>query len=154
MSIAGCNAHYVYIRQISNYWDLADRCSTIEAKSDYIDKFVDAIEKADMSEYNAILYPTPENSFKNNLDAIKTLRDRLHQIKTMNPASFEYNQAIQQITAQEQGEAKNLLFNIDGCWTKANYWYLWDWVGGFIIISILFFGGLSSITLLVIIENE
>lgn len=148
MAIGGCNAHYGYIRQIENYWTLADRSSTIEAKSDYIDKFVEAIEKSNMAEYNAILLPTPENSLKNNLDALKTLRDRLHQIKTMNPSSFEYNQAIQQITAQEQGEAKELLLNIDGCWTKANYLYLWDWVGVCLFVFGLLvgiFGGMSVI---------
>lgn len=143
MSISGCGAHYRYIREVSYHWELADRSSTIDAKCDHISKFVESLEKASMAEYNAVFFPTPENSFKNNLDALKTLQRRLIEIRKMNPISFEYNQAIQQITAQEQGEAKKMMAEFDGCWTKNNYIWLWDWVGvflGFTLVSFFVLG--------------
>ncbi|MGA2260035.1 MAG: hypothetical protein ABSH28_01220 [Acidobacteriota bacterium] len=52
----------------------------------------------------------------------------MHQIQTMDITSFQYQTAIQQITAQEQGEADKLIGELKGLWWKENHFWLWNWV--------------------------
>lgn len=122
---------YTYTNEFGSYWELADKSSTIEEKSKYINLFVEAFEKSGLQgEYNAVFYKTPTVSFDKNLLALKSLQQRLEEIKTMDIRSFEYQTAMQQITAQEQGEARDMLDVLQGCWTKNNYFLYWAWVGG------------------------
>lgn len=122
---------YQFEKQYLYAWNLADKSSTIDAKSKYIAQFVEKLEtnKIDFSEYNAVWLKTPDNSFEMNLSALKTLNSRLNEIQKMDVKSFEYQTAIQQITAQEQGEAHNLIRVIRGCWNKENYAVVWGWYG-------------------------
>lgn len=143
-------AIYEYERKYSSYWELADKSSTIQAKSEYIDKFTDAIKSAGLQgKYNAIIYKNFNNSFDANFTALKTLQTRLKEIKGMNVSSFEYQQAIQQITAQEQGEAHDMLATIHGAWLLDNYILLWNWIATigiclFIIILAIGFAMLAE----------
>ena len=121
-------ANYQYQKDIGCYWGLADKSSTLAEKSMYIEKFLQALFASKHSDYNAILLPTPNESFDLNLRALKSLGERLKNIQTMDEKSFAYQTAIQQITAQEQGEAKEMLVVFDGCWTLANCPSVWDWI--------------------------
>ena len=56
----------------------------------------------------------------------------------MNVASFEYQTAIQQITAQEQGEAQAMLEVFSGIWWKNNYIFLWDWIAAVEVFFCIF----------------
>ena len=134
--ISNIRASYHYERDISSSWELANKASTIETKYIYISKFVDIIKenKEKFATHNAIWLETPNNSFDNNLAMLETLKDRLNTIKGMNPNSFEYQTAIQQITAQEQGEAHNMLNVFEGCYFLNNYMLLWGWIGGIIVV--------------------
>jgi hypothetical protein len=133
--------HYQYTRQYEAYWNLADKASTIQQKSDYIDKYVEALENSNMKgQYNAVFLETPDNSFDNNLAALKSLQLRLREIKNMDVTSFQYQTAIQQITAQEQGEAEDMNSVFQGVWWKTYHFFLWDWVGALNIIYFIFLG--------------
>jgi hypothetical protein len=137
----GIYGHYEYNKTYSSYWSLAEKASTIPQKSIYIDKFVSALENSGMNgKYNAVFLETPDNSFDDNLEALKTLQTRLTEIQLMDPKSFEYNTAISQITAQEQGEAHSMLKVFSGIWWKTNHFMLWNWVCGInVVIVILMF---------------
>lgn len=127
--IYGVKSNYEYNRKYESYWSLADKSSSIPKKSELVDKFVTALEKSDLhGKYDAVFLETPDNSFDENLTALKTLQTRLHEIKTMDVTSFQYQSAIQQITAQEQGEAHNMLSVFSGVWEKENYPLLWGWI--------------------------
>lgn len=129
--ISEIRREYLYTNEFESYWELADKSSTIEEKSRYINLFVESLEKSGLQgEYNAVFYKTPTVSFDKNLLALKSLQQRLEEIKTMDIRSFEYQTAIQQITGQEQGEASEMLSVLHGCWTKNNYFFYWTWVGG------------------------
>jgi hypothetical protein len=122
-------ADYQYENKIISQWNLAEKASTIELKSQYIDQFMVAIDKPEFrGQYNAVILKTPDNSFDANFNALQSFQGRLQEIKTMDVRSFEYQTAIQQITAQEQGEADEMLSVIHGIWLKDNYPLLWDWV--------------------------
>jgi hypothetical protein len=71
---------------------------------------------------------TPNNELARNVDALRTLMQRLEQIQKMDPASFQYNTAIQQITEQEQGQAGAMLGVIRGCYDLQNYTMVWGWI--------------------------
>jgi hypothetical protein len=128
-------SNYKYEKTISSYWNLADKASTIDQKIIYMDKFVKALESAGLTgKYNAVWLETSDNSFDKNLEAVKSLQSRLHEIKSLDPKTFEYNTAINQITAQEQGEAKEMLSVFEGVWNKENYTLIWNWIGACQII--------------------
>lgn len=127
--IFGVIANYQYNKQIKSYWDLADKASTIDKKLEYINKYVEVLENTNLQgKYNAFILETPNNSFDNNFEMLKTLQQRLEQIKVMDIKSFEYQTAIQQITAQEQGEANEMLRVFKGIWVKEHYVLLWNWI--------------------------
>ena len=129
-SIYGIKSMYKYDNEFAAFWSLADKSSTIANKAKYVDKFVEALEKGGFEgEYNAIMYKTLDNQFDTNLEALKTLQQRLHEIEKMDITSFEYQTAIQQITGQEQGEAQAMLSVFQGIWYKENYFLLWNWIG-------------------------
>lgn len=140
-------ASYKYERDILYNWNLADKSSTLDAKSDYMNKFIIALESQDFSEYNAIFLKTPDNYVQNNINAVKTLRDRLNEIKGLDPNSFEYQTAIQQITAQEQGEAYEMMSIIRGGWILKNYPLIWDWISALVTLFslVLIMGGILLI---------
>jgi len=131
-------SQYKFEKTYLQLWSLSDKSSTITAKQKYIGEFVAALEQGfknnEFSEYNALFLKTPNNSFIKNLEALKTLSDRLNEIKGMNPNSFEYNTAIQQITAQEQGEAQSMIYTFSRCYTLSNYPIIWSWIGGLLCI--------------------
>lgn len=130
LSIMQFRCRYILERDILSEWALADRSSTIEAKYQHISKFVTNLEnnKSNFSSHDALLMKTDANSFEKNLQALQTLSTRLEQIKTMDSKSFEYQTAIQQITAQEQGEAHELLDVIKECWLLHNCVFAWGWI--------------------------
>jgi Ca2+/Na+ antiporter len=131
-------ANYQYSKKIESYWSLADKSSTIVKKSYYIDQFVTALEKQNLNgEYDAIWLQTADNSFDMNFDALKTLQVRLHEIEKMDITSFQYQTAIQQITSQEQGEAREMLIVFEGTWFKANHFLLWGWVCTTLVLSLV-----------------
>jgi hypothetical protein len=140
----GIKASYEYSKDIECYWHLADKSSTIAEKTINIDLFVQALENSNLQgEYNALVFKTPDNSFDNNLKALKSLQSRLHDVSNMNVSSFEYQTAIQQITGQEQGEATSMLCNLQGVWYKQHHFLLWNWVGfinGLLLLILLIVG--------------
>lgn len=130
-------ANYNYERKFLSYWELSDRSSTILAKEQYITQFVNAInqDRSSFADYNALILKTPQNNFDNNLKAVTTLRDRLKDIEGMNESDFAYQTAIQQITAQEQGEAGNLLGIVEGAYYLGSYPLQWEWIAGIVYLA-------------------
>jgi hypothetical protein len=137
-------ADYDYSRSIASYWNLSDKASTLQQKSAYLDQFCAALEQAGLDENNALFLKTPDNSTVQNFIALRSLQHRMHEIMGMDPTSFAYQTAIQQITAQEQGEAKAMLDEFEGAWYKAHHFLLWDWIGccysGFIVVLLIVCG--------------
>ena len=133
-------ANYRFERDYLQLWQLADKSSTIPAKQKYIAEFAAKLKEGsthgEFATHDAIWLRTPNNSFEGNLAAVETLAGRLTEIQQMNPSSFEYNTAIQQITAQEQGEAGNMLVVFEGCYMLQNYPVAWRWIQAAVGIGI------------------
>lgn len=139
--IGGINASYDYGKNYSVNWELSDKASTIAQKSEYIDKFVDSLDKSGLQGTNsAMFYQTENTSFDSNMVALKSLQARLNAIKTMDENSFAYQTAIQQITEQEQGQAQDMLDIFRGCYMKIHHYFFWN---EFLIIGTLLIGILS-----------
>lgn len=133
--VAYLRADYYYEANVQSEWELADKSSTIPAKREHLDRFVATLERQNLQgRYDALIFPTPNNSFDANFAALKTLQSRLQEIEGMDVKSFEYQTAIQQITAQEQGEAQSMLKTFFGAWMLREHFLLWDWVGVSIVI--------------------
>lgn len=132
-------ALYAWDKNYAHAWTLADNSSTIPAKSAHLTRFSELLEagyaKGEFARHNAIFLGTPSNGFEENLAALKTLSARLDDIKSMDPESFQYNTAMQQITAQEQGEAGNMIGALQGCYLLARHPLAWDWISITLIIG-------------------
>lgn len=141
--------HYLisveYEIEISSNWDLSEKASTISQKSEYVNKFVFALENAKLNGVNGnLIKKTPSSDFTENFKALKSLQGRLIEISKMDESGFAYQTAIQQITQQEQAEANDMLMVFDNCWTKAHYYTYWNpiLITVFILIElILVLGG-------------
>src|SRR5271154_5767743 len=144
-------ASYEYSNVIGSYWSLSEKASTLQQKSTYLDQYVAGLEAAKLAQNNSIIFPTPNNSEAQNLVALKSLQGRMHQIQGMDEQSFAYQTAIQQITAQEQGEASNLTETFEGAWMLANYPTLWGWIDG--IVWILLLVGLVGVVISWFVDN-
>jgi len=121
-------ASYIYSVSFGSSWDLADRASSIEQKQVMIHQFYTQLESASLSEYNALIFKTPENNCGNNMIALSSLDKRLGEIRNLDPEGFAYQTAMQQITEQEQGQADALTSTLKGCWTLKHYLLAWDWI--------------------------
>ena len=140
LCVAQCvNENIEWTNDIGYAWGLAEKSSTLAEKSKYIDEFIVNLKESKHNEYGALVYRTRSYNFDLNLKALETLSKRLHEIQKIDVNSFAYQTAIQQITAQEQGEAQAMIGVLHNAWVLDNYWWafyvvqIWVWV----LISIL-----------------
>lgn len=127
-TVAEVLADYEFENQLGSYWSLSVKASTLDGKAQYLNQFVKAIEDAKLSGHNAVWLKTPDNDIEQNMVTLKTLQTRMNEIKGMDVTSFAYQQAIQQITAQEQDEATKLLGVISGVWYLNRHPLIWEWI--------------------------
>ena len=133
-------ASYEYEQTISSYWTLSDRASSLPLKAAYLDQFVAAVDSAHLTGHNAVFLKTPQNDVGQNIVALKSLQERMHDIRNMDVTSFQYQQAMAQITGQEQGEAQAMLDTIEGVWFLKHHPLLWDWISLLVCMGILGLG--------------
>lgn len=133
---------YQWSNGYESYWTLSDRSSTLQAKSGYIDQFVTALQGAGFNgEYDALWLKTPENSCDTNVAAVVSLQSRLHNALNMDESSMAYQQEIQQITAQEQGDAGDMMNTLNDCYDKVHWYWLWNPIAGlFYLLGLIVFG--------------
>lgn len=148
--VADVKAHYEYQTNVASYWNLSVKASTLQMKSDYLDRFVAAVDSAHLTGHNAIVFPTPDNDVALNITTLKNLQHRMEEIRGMDVTSFAYQQAISQITAQEQDEATKMLGVIEGRWYLSHHPLLWDWIS--FVIYLLLIGVLGAIGLAVMAD--
>lgn len=143
-------ADYQYDNEIGSYWELGVKASTLPKKAEYLDKFVSALEKANLADSSALWLKTPDASVEQNMTALHSLQERMHEIQGMDVSSFQYQQAMAQITGQEQDEAKKMLDVFRDAWYMNHHFFLWDWmapvsfVGAILVCLILGVGTFSS----------
>lgn len=153
--VRGCvRANYEYERTVGSFWNLSVKASTLELKADYLNRFVAAVDSAHLSGNDAIFFPTPDNSIEQNLMALHSLQQRMSEIRGMDVTSFQYQQAISQITSQEQDEATAMLSVIQGRWFLDHHLIFWDWVGGIIGFSVIVGFVLSGVCLLAVVLEQ
>jgi hypothetical protein len=138
---ADIQADNEFNRDVQGYWNLSVRASTLEAKSQYLNQYVAAIENAHLGGYDALIFKRPDNSYDSNIAVLKNLQTRMSEVKGMDVTSFAYQQAISQITAQEQDDARSLLSVFEGIWYLNHHPLLWDWIDGFKFLFLIFVTG-------------
>jgi hypothetical protein len=121
--IYSVKAGYEYNNQIYSYWSLYTKAATLQAKSQYFDQYVQAIENAHLSGNNALMFKTPDNSYTQNFATLQSAQQRLHEVQTIDPTSFQYSQTLSQVAAS--GTATLNVF--EGIWYLKNYPFIWGW---------------------------
>ncbi len=97
------------------------KVSTLNQKAISLDNYVMALEYSGLSGNNALVFETPNNSYEQNMVVLKSLQTRMHEIQGLDVQSFRYQQAISQITAQEQRRADDRLATFRGIWFRSNH---------------------------------
>lgn len=120
---SGVTSSYEYNNKFGYLWEMSDRSSTLSAKEQYISQFVDALNSSrqQFADNGNLFFQTSATSFDSNFKAVITLGDRLREVGQMDPTSFQYNTAIEQITAQEQGQADDMIHVFRNCYSLKNY---------------------------------
>lgn len=136
---------YQYDNTIGSYWALGVKASTLQQKSAYLDQYVKALEDAHLSGNDAVMLKTPDNSYEQNMVALKSLQGRMHQIEGMDEQSFAYQTAMQQIAGQEQAQADQLTSTFEGVWLLQEHPCLWGWIELLIVSPFLLFVGVMVI---------
>jgi len=121
--------NYECNRDLLSYWKLSAKASTLKQKSLYLDEFVANLEAAHLSGNNAVILKTPNNSYEQNMATLKSLQSRMEEIKGMDVKSFEYQQAMYQISAQEEGGV-NGVSDLIGVWYLDHHPSVWGWIDG------------------------
>jgi len=136
---------YQYDNTIGSYWNLSVKASDLDVKSQYLDQFIGAIEAANLSGNDALIFKTPDNSYTQNFNALLSLQTRMHAFVGQDPTTMAYQQAISQITAQEEDDNSSTINVINDLWWKSNHYFFWNpfYVLG-IWIGLLLLGGIGG----------
>jgi hypothetical protein len=118
-------ANFEYDNTVQSYWELSVKASTLQTKTMYLNQYVTALDDAHLCCNAAWIWQTRDNDYGYNYTALKSLQTRMQEIQSMDVKSFEYQQAISQITAQEQGEAETMLSTFKTIWFKCNHTLFW-----------------------------
>jgi len=94
--------NYDYDNNIGSFFELSDKASTIDKKLEYLQQYEAALKNYGLdSGQSTIFFPTKNTNLEENFAVLGSLKQRLVDTAKMNPSSFEYQQAISQITSQE-----------------------------------------------------
>lgn len=91
---------YSYNKNFGQYLKLADDASTADVKLTYFKQYRDAVNTINR-ENAAYVFQQKQYTKSEQLKILDTLIIRLEETNKMNPASFEYQQAMYQISGQE-----------------------------------------------------
>jgi len=134
---------------LTGFWSMADKTATIEKKSEYLDKYVDATEKHELNKGNsAVFFKHYDNDMANNYDALRSLQKRLHEIKKMDIQSFAYQTALQQLTQQEWKEATAMTGQFYYKLVNKEFVFTWGWLGWLPWTIIVIFGVIGFMVLI------
>lgn len=123
--VDGVRFNYQYDNTIGSYWSLSVKASDLDVKSQYLDQFIGAIRAANLSGNDALFFPTPDNSYDQNFNAILSLQTRMNAFVGQDPTTMAYQQAISQITAQEEDDNSSTIDVINHLWWKSNHIEFW-----------------------------
>ena len=92
---------YSFDRDAGAYLMLTDDASVAPAKLAYLEQYREAVHTIVTGDNARLVWSTPQTSVANQFFVLDTLVERVTQVAQMDPASFEYQQAMLQITGQE-----------------------------------------------------
>jgi hypothetical protein len=94
--------YYNYERDIGSYYELSNQASTATLKMQYLMTFHDKLAELNLlTGQSAIIFPTPQTSVDEQAKILDSLIERLNKTSLMNESSFEYQQALYQISRNE-----------------------------------------------------
>jgi len=100
--VVGARTAYGFWRDVDSYRRLAVAASTADAKLAYLATYRELLGRELKPEhYGALVLKTPANRVDQNLDVLDTLLIRLREAQKMDPESFQYQQAMFQLTEHE-----------------------------------------------------
>ena len=123
---------YWYDVRVGQYIELSDDASTASAKLHFLEKYVEQI-KLNITRNDArYIFKRERLTRDRQLEILSTLMQRLKTASMMKPESFEYQQAMAQITGQEYNHILNDIDIImQECWLRQSrlcvfeLWFSW-----------------------------
>jgi len=91
-----------YQNDLGSYYNLAVDSSTAKLKLKYLQKYREKIKELDLEHgYGAWLIKLPDKRLENQVTVLDSIIERLEAISDMDEKSFEYQQALYQISRNE-----------------------------------------------------
>lgn len=127
---------YAYDVKIGQHLSLSDDASTAVKKLEYMDVYIGAIAKNIHRNDARFVFKRERLTCDAQLTILGTLKQRLEETTKMNPESFEYQQAMAQISGQEYDHTLDSIDNIiHSCWLRQNMLVVFTlWFGWFFYI--------------------
>lgn len=116
---------YKWNEQVEDYFQLSDKASSIEKKTEYLNKYVSVLKERGLDSGESVLFFTkPTTDLKNQFEILTSLQNRMIELKKLQPNSLEYQQALKQITDSEYPYVDTCVF-ADGYYLKKGFmWYM------------------------------
>lgn len=115
---------YDFDRNIGDFFELADRASDAKTKTNYMEQFVQSLQKHDLTEgETSVFFGKPISSLQHNYNVALSLLSRLKALSQLDSTSFEYQTGMQQVTLQEFCWFPIHIFR-QGYALKNGLWYL------------------------------
>ena len=139
----GIYASYSYDVRMGQYIRLADDSSTAESKLEYLKKFEEVVSSNIFRNEARYVFKKERLTRDKQLKVLSTLQTRLQDAVEMDPLSFEYQTAMQQITGQEFDHALGEINDIiSSCWLRQSGFAVFCLWIAWLLCLILFIIGL------------
>lgn len=95
-------AHYFYSKNVQSYYSLSVKSSTADKKLDYLIQYENKLLNYGLTSGSAaIIFKTPDNDAYHQYQVLLTIKERLEVISQMDMDSFEYQQALYELSRTE-----------------------------------------------------
>jgi len=123
---------YSYDVAVGQYVKLADDASTAQLKTDYLSQYTRAIDARILRNDARFIFKCERLTRDTQLKVIGSLMERLRDTTAMDPKSFEYQQAMLQLTGQEFDHTlQEVDIIMQSCWLRQSpgmvfgLWFSW-----------------------------
>jgi hypothetical protein len=114
--------NYVFDKEMGSYCDLAYSSSDIHTKIDYFDRCVLLINKENFSGHVAWWFKKPNNHVGELNVVTNSLQLRMHNLKSMEKDSFEYQKGLEQVEEEMEYFQNNTLRLFSRAYCFRNTW--------------------------------
>lgn len=138
LSVGTYMASFSYKQNVESYLSMADDASTASLKLEHLLEYKKSVLKVVKGNDARFIFKTPQTKKAAQMAILDSLIDRVSTTAEMEPDSFEYQTAMNQITGQEfRGTINSTNKMFFGMYSRQNGWNSFLWMNGIWLITLL-----------------